>query len=615
MLKPQPYTFYSANELKPQGWLLRQLRIQADGLCGNLDKVWPDIRESKWIGGQKEGWERVPYWLDGFIPMAWLLEDADLQTRATAFIDAILARQQPDGWLCPCKEEERARYDVWAVFLICKVLTVYHDCTGDERIKPAVTKALKCLSLHMERHTLFDWASARWFECLIPIFWLYQRCPEEWLLDLAHALHVQGMDYRAMFETFRFQHSQGKDRWNFMTHVVNLAMCLKAESLFGRVSGDDGNTYAQNAFRLLMKHHGMPVGHFTGDECLSGTSPIQGSECCSVVEAMYSYEWLLALTGDPSWADRLEKLAYNALPATLGTDCWTHQYDQMTNQVQCTRLEEEHTVFRTNSGESHLFGLEPNFGCCTANFGQGWPKLALSTLMKRPDGIAVGAIAPCSLSTSINGVGVACVVETNYPFEDSYMVRITTQAPVAFALELRVPERAHGVTLDGTPVSGPQWITQRLWEGRTEVQVSFRLEAELMPHKEGLYFAQRGSLVFALPILAESRRLEYTRDGVERKFPYCDYELTPVSQWNYSFADAELKLRTAAWDGTPFSPEQPPVLLTAHLAPVDWPLEHGVCAEQPRSAAAIGPIQELDLIPYGCTDLRMTAMPMTTKTE
>ena len=95
------WQLYTSKEIKPKGWLKRQLEIQAEGLSGNLDKMWPDVRDSAWIGGDREGWERVPYWLDGFIPLAYLLENEDMIARAKKYIDAIIAQQKADGWICP----------------------------------------------------------------------------------------------------------------------------------------------------------------------------------------------------------------------------------------------------------------------------------------------------------------------------------------------------------------------------------------------------------------------------------------------------------------------------------------------------------------------------------
>ena len=87
---------FTAKEIKPGGWLKRQLEIQSESLSGNLDKMWRDVKESSWIGGTAEGWERVPYWLDGFIPLSYLLENEDMIERAKKYIDAIISFQRED---------------------------------------------------------------------------------------------------------------------------------------------------------------------------------------------------------------------------------------------------------------------------------------------------------------------------------------------------------------------------------------------------------------------------------------------------------------------------------------------------------------------------------------
>ena len=613
MLNRLHFTPYNTGQLSPEGWLRKQLEIQAEGLSGNLDKVWPDVKDSKWIGGDKEGWERVPYWLDGFIPLAFLLDDADMKKRAKTYIDAILAGQKDDGWICPCTDEERAGYDMWALFLICKVLVVYHDSTGDERIEEAVYHALKNLTRHMEKNTIFNWAATRWYECLIPLYWLYERRPESWMLDLCYKLEEQGTDYEGTFKRWRYNQPHEHGRWSFMTHVVNMGMMLKSRALFSRVSGEDANTFAKYAIRVLLRDHGMAVEHFTGDECLSGFSPIQGSELCSITEAMYSYEWLASITGDPEWSDRLEISAYNALPATISPDMWSHQYDQLTNQVECSILPKQH--FRTNSNESHLFGLEPNYGCCTANFNQAWPKFALSTLMAASDGIAITAIGPVKLKTKVFGVDCEITIKTNYPFEDGYKVIVKTAQPADFTLYIRVPGSAQSATVN-TPegqISGKTGFVplHRSWSGTEEVTVNLSFTPKLVKRPSGMAAVWRGPLLYALPIKEEWRRLEFTRNGVERKFPYCDYEIFPKSKWNYAFSGGDnFTFETHKISDIPFSPDAPPVTLSTILAEIEWPFTDGLCAEVPTSLKPLGEPERMQLIPYGCTNLRMAEMPV-----
>lgn len=611
-LKPVLLKPFTPAELKPAGWLLNQLNLQADGLNGNLDKIWPDIKESKWIGGKEEGWERVPYWLDGFIPLAWLLDDEDRKGRARVYIDAILSKQEEDGWICPCEKDERGRYDVWAVFLICKVLVCYYECSGDERIEGAVEKALKNLDRHIEGVTLFNWGLSRWYECLIPIYWLYERKPQDWLLELADKLRMEGLDYQRLFQAWPFTESGKPGEWSYLSHVVNIAMSLKSGALIGRMDENvDGDGFARRALSLLQRDHGMANGHFTGDECLAGNSPIQGSECCSVVEAMYSYEWLLSLTGSAYWGDMLEKTAFNALPATLSPDMWTHQYDQQTNQVQCAYLPAGKVVFHTNGEESHLFGLEPNFGCCTANFGQGFPKFALSCLMKTERGLAVTAVAPVKAASEWKGISYTCEIATQYPFRDGYEVILHTDSPLDMELDLRIPGFADSAKVNGEEAK-PGVPYTVIISGETDIRIA--IELEFQPHFEErpreMACVWRGPLLYALPIAEKWVPHEFVRNGVERKKPYCDYEVLPTEKWNYAYCGGGFETEYRPVGPCPFSPKQAPVALRTKLCEIDWKLENGVCTAEPESREPLSPPEDRTLIPYGCTNLRLAEMPL-----
>ena len=597
------WSFYTSNEIKPSGWLKRQLEIQAKGLSGNLHKIWPDIRDSAWIGGEKEGWERVPYWLDGFIPIAYLLENEEMIADAKKYIDAIISYQKEDGWICPCEDEKRKNYDTWAIQLICKTLTVYYECSKDERIPEVIYKVLKNYYelLKNEEISLFDWGKARWFECFISINFIYGIYREDWLIELAHILHNQGLDYEDYIEEWK----RPLNKWTFYTHIVNIAMMLKSEAVSKDLLNIEYTDKAQRLYDILKKYNGTAVGLFTGDECLSGLSPIQGTELCAVVEQMYSYEHLFAYTGDYKWAERLETLAFNALPATISDDMWTHQYDQLSNQISCQRFPAK-PIFRTNGPESHLFGLEPNYGCCTANFNQGWPKLALAAYM-HSDGQIINTIpVPSVLKTD----DVSISLKTDYPFKNSFKYSISSKKDFEFTV--RIPSFADNVSINDKKFIGEECSVLIKAGDDKEINITYETEAVFESRPNGMHCIKCGSLVFSLPINYEKKMLEYERDGVERKFPYCDYELIPVSDWNYAFTSPYLAITRNDVSDVPFSSDNPPVIIKTNAVRIKWGYEEGydtVCAKTPESRVPISNEEEIILYPYGCSKLRMTEMP------
>ena len=596
------WNFYTSKEIKPQGWLKRQLEIQAEGLSGNLHETWPDIRDSAWIGGKRDGWERVPYWLDGFIPLSYLLEDDEMIATVKKYIDAIVSAQQDDGWICPCNKEKRKKYDTWAIQLICKTLKVYYDCSGDERIPEVIYRVLKNYyeSLKSGEIKLFGWGKFRWFESFISINFLYEKYNEDWIKDLAKIIKEQGFDYNTTVENWK----KPSHKWQMNTHIVNIAMMLKSEAVSHEILGEEYIDNAEKLRTILDKYNGTVFEGFTGDEVLSGLDPTRGTECCAIVEHMYSYEEIFAHTGENKWAERLEVLGFNALPATLSEDMWTHQYVQQVNQIACQKTMIM-APWSTNGPYAHPFGLEPNFGCCTANFNQGWPKFALSPFMHKDNTIINSVMLPSVLSDN----GVKIRLETNYPFENKVQYYIDANRDFNFVI--RIPSFAKNLTVNGENVEVKD-LEFAIKQGETDIQIEFETTPNMKKRPNDLYALQMGSLIFSVPIQYEKEMREYTKKGVQRKFPYCDYEFIPKTPWNYGYADDEFSINFNGIGDIPFSQDNPPVTIKANMQQINWGLKfpyRSVARKTPKSRTPISNVQEIELCPYGCAKLRMTEMP------
>ncbi|MBE6537823.1 MAG: hypothetical protein E7673_07760, partial [Ruminococcaceae bacterium] len=524
---------------------------------------------------------------------------------AKKYIDAILSYQRPSGWICPCPDEKIPTYDTWAVQLISKVFVVYYDCSGDERIPESIYRMMKNYYdlLSEKKIKLFNWGKYRWFEAFVAIRFLLKRYDEPWIYELARILKAQGMDYSTVTELWK----NPLNKWTYDTHIVNLTMMLKSEAISSEILNEPYTNSAERLYTLLKEYNGTPVGIFTGDECLSGLSPIQGTELCSVTEQMYSYEWLYAHTGDSRWAEELELLAFNALPATISDDMWTHQYVQMSNQIACKRFPGR-SLFRTNNHEAHLFGLEPHFGCCTSNFNQGWPKLTLSAFMHNGDTVISAIAIPSTLKTD----GLSIALKTRYPFENKLEYTVKTEKNVCF--KVRIPSFAKNLSVNGRAYPHTEELSFDITAGKNEViSIEFDTVTELVQRPHDLKCVRCGSLVFSLPISYEKKMYEYEKNKVERKYPYCDYEYLPTSKWNYAYASPLFEVERREISDIPFSSQKPPVVIKAKVREIAWGFEEGfdsVCKKAPDSRAPVGETKEIELYPYGSAKLRVTELPL-----
>jgi hypothetical protein len=159
------FTELPPGRVRPLGWLARQLRAQADGLTGRLEEIWPDVGPGNaWRGGDGDDWERGPYYLDGLVPLAWVLDDAALQARARVWVDAILRSQRDDGSFGPTTND-----DWWPRMVALKALCAYADATDDGRVPEFLDRYFAFQRAELPRRPLAGWGRMRGAENVLAV--------------------------------------------------------------------------------------------------------------------------------------------------------------------------------------------------------------------------------------------------------------------------------------------------------------------------------------------------------------------------------------------------------------------------------------------------------------
>jgi DUF1680 family protein len=623
-----PNAFYPLplGSIRPTGWLRAQLQTQANGLGGHLDETWSDVGpNSGWLGGTGESWERGPYFLDGLLPLATLLDDPRLKAKAQKFIDWTLTHQQPNGMIGPASNN-----DWWPRMVMLKVLTqyneasIYHDGpTNDPRVLPVLTRYFAYQLATLPTRPLQDWGKFRWQDNALSVLWLYNRTGDPSLLDLVRLLHTQGFDWQRDFADFRYteritperiklEQNGGLNDIALATHGVNNGQAIKAAPVWSMVSGNPADRAAiHQMLSALDTYHGLPNGMFSCDEHFAGRNPSQGSELCTVVETMFSLEQSLAILGDPTLGDRLELIAFNALPGAFTDDMWAHQYNQEPNQVECSL---HHKPWTTDGPESNLYGLDPNFGCCTANFHQGWPKFAASLWMSsHDDGLAATAYGPSTVTTTVRGVPISIHEDTEYPFRDRIHLTLTPTTPTAFPLHLRIPAWAVNATLringqpQPTPTPGTFARIHRTWNPGDIVELTLPLTPRLIPGFNQSLSINRGPIVFSYPIGETWLKLRDRGLTV-------DWQVYPSTQWNYALAvddPSTIHVTEHPITDAPFTHQGAPVQITLPARKLrSWQAVDSVADPVPPSPiTTTEPEESITLIPYAAAKLRITAFP------
>ncbi|ETS87454.1 hypothetical protein PFICI_01282 [Pestalotiopsis fici W106-1] len=652
-LVPFKLDSFPLGSIRASGWLHDQLRLSADGLSGHLFDFYRYVAQSEWLGGTfeySELHESAPYWFNAIVPLAWGLNDTRLQDQARQFLDYTLEHQAKDGWLGP--ETTRQTRGIWARSLLFFGLIQYAeaDVSQQDRIVTAMHKFVTLTHSMLQNNFTgliqqksleddfdpFGYGLSRTHELPISLMWLYEHHPGNQSAIILETIdlmfqggRVVGRDWTTFFVNGVFPRNTTYKASGF-THGVNIAEGLRYPSVLYRYTKNESLVQQTlDAVAMVVKYHTALSGTLIADEHLGGLSPQRGSELCMAVESMFSYAWLYRLHAVSDFADRAERAAFNALPAAVSPDWWSHQYVTQTNQPWSRNLTSANPFFDVVS-YGNTFGLEPNFPCCTVNHGQGYPKYVSSSYGRLGStGVAHILLGPTSLKTTLGGssaVQVDC--HTNYPFSSSLEYTVTSE--VAFDFYVRIPEwtamnssfamqNGHKSPLK-PEADGLHHF--RLEQGATKLSVFLDMSINIVM-RNGSAGVYRGPLLYAAAADYNETAFQPLNWTDRSALPTAqvdprsrDHALIPTSPWMYAIDPSTVAMESG---GDLRGPLSNPIFSKHAILPTlavdayrfDWPIDHDTAAIPPiKPTVDVSSRTRLKLIPYGAAKLHIAQFPV-----
>jgi DUF1680 family protein len=466
-------TLLEPDQVRLTGYLGKRIALSESArlLVVNEDELLGGFRNrpgsQDWIG------EHVGKWLHA-ATLAWVnTGDPALKEKLDRVAKGLMQCQQADGYLGTYLPKDRwTSWDVW-VHKYCLIgLLTYYKYTGDPDALNSAKRIgdLLCATFGKGRRDIItagEHIGMAATSVMEPMVLLYRQTGDPQYLafcryileawDQPHGAKVLSslLKYKAVNRV-----ANGK-AYEMLSNIVGLCELYRATGEPQLLQA------AQYAWEDIVARRLYLTGSASQGECFHDDYFLPNDTAHSICETCVTVTWtqlnlqLLRLTGDPKYAEQLERTIYNHLLGAQKPTCdqWCYY----------TALE----------------GKKPygNGTCCCLSSGpRGIALIPQIAVTSDGSGAVINLFDSGETDLSIRGTPVQLRVTTRYPFDGSVRIAVSPERPVRFPLSLRIPAFTENVSLwvNGSQAStaaqpGRYAVIDRQWGAHDAVTLRMSL--------------------------------------------------------------------------------------------------------------------------------------------